>query len=94
MEENESHRLPHNAPGKYYTTDECDGCAYCAAVAPDNFDFDKPTNTYFVGKQPLSTDEEEMVVEAMEDCPVDAIRLEEQRVESLAEDGGNGRAEG
>ena len=92
MEENDLKRLPNNAPGKYYTTEDCDGCAYCAAVAPDNFDFDKPTNSYFVGKQPESPVEEEMVVEAMEDCPVDAIRLDgEQPKESLVEVGDNGR---
>lgn len=63
-----------NAPGKYYVSDECDGCAYCASVAPENFDFDKPTNSYFVGKQPDNPSEEELVQEAMEDCPIDAIR--------------------
>lgn len=74
----ESKKLPRNVPGKYYVTDDCDGCAYCAAVAPDNFEFDKPTNTYFVGKQPDNPDEEELVREAMEDCPVDAIRADER----------------
>lgn len=73
----EAKKLPKNVPGKYYTTDECDGCAYCAAVAPENFEFDKPTNTYFVGKQPDNPDEEELVREAMEDCPVDAIRADD-----------------
>lgn len=68
-------KLPLNVDGKYYTTDECDGCAYCAAVAPDNFEFDKPTNTYFVGKQPVDAEEEELVRDAMEDCPLDAIRI-------------------
>lgn len=69
-------KLPNNVPGKYYVTDECDGCAYCAAVAPDNFEFDKPTNTYYVARQPSVPEEEELVREAMEDCPVDAIRCE------------------
>jgi len=75
-------KLPKNVPGKYYTTDECDGCAYCAAVAPENFEFEKTTNTYFIGRQPLDTDEEEFVREAMDDCPVDAIHaLEEEHQE-------------
>ena len=70
-------KLPANVPGKFYTTEECDGCAYCAAVAPDNFEFDKPTNTYFVGKQPENSEEEDMIRDAMDDCPVDAIRSAE-----------------
>jgi ferredoxin len=77
MDKRQSKRLPNNAPGKYYTTDECDGCAYCAAVAPDNFEFDKETNTYFVGKQPDSNEQDEFVREARDDCPVDAIRLDD-----------------
>jgi len=67
-------KLPNNTPGKYYTVDECDGCAYCASVAPENFDFDKPSNTYYIVKQPSSPAEQELVNEAMEDCPIDAIR--------------------
>ncbi len=70
-------KLPRNVIGKYYTTDDCDGCAYCAAVAPDNFEFEKATNTYFIGRQPVSQEEEGSVREAMEDCPVDAIRTNE-----------------
>jgi ferredoxin len=67
-------KLPHNAPGKYYTTEECDGCAYCASVAPDNFDFEKESNTYFVARQPVGREEEDIFLEAKEDCPVDAIQ--------------------
>jgi ferredoxin len=70
-------KLPKNAEGKYFTTEECDGCAYCASVAPENFEFDKETNTYFVSQQPQSPEEEEFMREAMEDCPVDAVRVVE-----------------
>ena len=73
----EPKRLPLNVPGKYYTTEECDGCAYCASLAPENFDYNKETNQYVVARQPASKDEEEFVQEAMEDCPVDAIRAAE-----------------
>ena len=74
MEGKEGKRLPQNVPGKYYTTDECDGCAYCASVAPENFEFEKSTNTYFVARQPANAEEEEIFLEAKEDCPLDAIR--------------------
>lgn len=65
---------PHNVSGEYFVSEECDGCAYCALVAPENFDFDKSTNTYYVALQPRSNDDLELVLEAMEDCPVSAIR--------------------
>jgi ferredoxin len=66
-------RLPNNVTGKFYTTEECDGCAYCASIAPENFDFEKQSNTYFVSCQPRTNEEEEFMREAAEDCPVDAI---------------------
>jgi len=74
MESGQSKKLAGNVEGRYYTTEECDGCAYCASVSPENFDFNKEENTYFVSKQPATPEEEEYMQEAMEDCPVDAIR--------------------
>ena len=74
MEAVESKKLPNNVPGKFYTTEECDGCAYCASLAPENFDFEKNSNTYFVSRQPQNSEEEEFMAEAKDDCPVDAIR--------------------
>ena len=71
-------KLPKNVPGKFFTTDDCDGCAYCAAVAPENFEFEKNTNTYYLGRQPADSGEEESVREAMEDCPVDAIQCKDE----------------
>ena len=85
MEEEGAKRLPHNVPGKYYTTEECDGCAYCASVAPDNFDFEKQSNTYYVARQPASKEEEEVFLEAKEDCPVDAIQTDENGKEKSSE---------
>lgn len=72
-------KLPKNVPGKYYTTETCDGCAYCASLAPQHFDFEKSTNTYYVIRQPETPEEEESVQEALEDCPVDAICVDESR---------------
>lgn len=78
-------RLPNNVSGKFYTTEECDGCAYCASIAPENFDFEKETNTYFVARQPRSSEEEEYMREAAEDCPVDAICIaSEQAMRGVA----------
>ncbi len=71
--DNASRKLANNVDGKYFVTEECDGCAYCASVAPENFEFDKATNTYYISKQPENQEELEFVQEAMEDCPVDAV---------------------
>ena len=94
MTMSETVKLPENVPGKFYTTEECDGCAYCAAVAPDNFEFNKATNTYFVSKQPVDKEEEELVQDAKEDCPLDAIRSSDENVEPVLEedDHGNNRS--
>ncbi len=69
-------RLPGNVGGRFFTTEDCDGCAYCASIAPDNFDYQKETNTYFVSRQPRTRAEEDYMLEALEDCPVDAICIE------------------
>jgi ferredoxin len=67
-------RLGRNAAGKYFTNENCDGCAYCASVAPDHFDYERESNTYFIMRQPEGFAEEEAVLEAVEDCPLDAIQ--------------------
>lgn len=70
-------RLSMNSPGRFYTTEECDGCAYCAAVAPTLFDYEKELNKYFVSRQPQTASEEDQALEAVEDCPLDAIHCGE-----------------
>jgi ferredoxin len=69
----ELRRLPGNVGGRFFITDTCDGCAYCASIAPENFDYAKESNTYFVSHQPRNRAEEDDMLEALEDCPVDAI---------------------
>ena len=66
-------KLPNNVPGRYYVSDKCDGCAYCGGIAPENFDWDKPSNTHFIVRQPETDEEIELLLEASEDCPVSAI---------------------
>ncbi len=84
MSDRSTRRLPNNVEGKFYTTEECDGCAYCASIAPENFDFEKSSNTYFVCRQPMTPEEVEQVQEAAEDCPVDAIVIAEPTVREHA----------
>lgn len=72
------HRLPGNVGGRFYTTEECEGCAYCASIAPENFDFEKQSNTYYVSRQPQTRAEEEEMLEALDDCPVSAICIDDR----------------
>ncbi len=82
MQQVKSKRIPGNVVGRFYTTEECDGCAYCACVAPEHFEYEKNLNKYYVARQPLTPEEQDVVMEAMEDCPLDAIKADES---------GNGR---
>jgi ferredoxin len=79
-EKHAAKRLPNNVPGRFYTTEDCDGCAYCASVAPDNFDYEKSANQYYVCRQPEGQAEEELLREASDDCPLDAIRMDKLTV--------------
>jgi ferredoxin len=76
MDRRITRRLPRNVPGRFYTTERCDGCAYCAAIAPEYFDYEKSTNQYFVCRQPRTPTEEEILREASDDCPLDAIQID------------------
>ena len=65
---------PLNAPGRYYVDQDC--CTFsgnCVFVAPDHFKMDAEYGVYVV-RQPATADEEARCREALEWCPVAAIR--------------------
>jgi ferredoxin len=62
-----------NVPGKVYVDQSCIVCDACVLAAPDNFEIHEEDGHAFVKKQPDSAEEEEMVQEAIEGCPVEAI---------------------
>lgn len=64
---------PRNAPGRYYTDDNCIDCDYCREVAPAVFARDDDRGVSYVRRQPRTTREVEAVHEAMEACGVVAI---------------------
>ena len=66
-------RLPDNVPGKYYVDEECIDCDACREAAPDFFGRNDEKGYSFVCKQPDDSDGEELMVEALEGCPVEAI---------------------
>ncbi len=65
---------PLNAKGKYYV--DCDSCLdhCCYDVFPAYFKWDEDSCSTYVFKQPETPQEEAECKEAMEYCPVEAIR--------------------
>ena len=64
-------RVPENTPGKFYVDHNCILCSLCEMTAPDNFTAAEEYD--FVRKQPENEDELEKCIQAMEECPVEAI---------------------
>ena len=67
------YKYPDNVPGKYYVDEECIDCDLCRQTAPDNFERNEDEGYSYVYKQPVNADEEELCIEALEGCPVEAI---------------------
>jgi ferredoxin len=70
----EGKRIEDNAPGKYYVTDQCDGCGLCFSVALLNFMYSNDSSYYYIYQQPSDDREEEDVREAISVCPMDCIK--------------------
>lgn len=64
---------PQNVPGKFYVTEDCLSCEECQAVAPMFFRYGNDSQSY-VFKQPSTPKEEEQCREALQGCPLEAIR--------------------
>ena len=67
------YKYPDNVPGKYYVDEECIDCDLCRQTAPDNFERNEDGGYSYVYKQPVNANEEELCIEALEGCPVEAI---------------------
>ncbi len=68
-----SDRYDSNTPGRYYVDRSCIDCSACNLTAPDHFVLDEDDGYAYVVRQPKTSDEEELCVEAMEACPVESI---------------------
>ncbi len=66
-------RWEDNAPGKYYIDKNCILCALCVEMSPEMFTESEDGDHDIVCKQPENEEEENIMKEAMEQCPVDAI---------------------
>lgn len=62
-----------NKPGKMFVDQSCIACDACVLTAPKNFTMHEEDGHAFVTKQPDTPEEEALVKEAMEGCPVEAI---------------------
>ena len=62
-----------NAPGRYYVTEECNGCGLCVTYSPDNFGWSPDGSYCVVSSQPADTLELDTVWDAIQACPMRCI---------------------
>lgn len=62
-----------NVPGPFYVDKECILCSLCSDIAPANFRESDDGDHDIVYKQPETDEERKLSIEALEQCPVDAI---------------------
>lgn len=62
-----------NKRGKIYVDQSCIACDACVLTAPKNFSMHEEDGHAFVSRQPETPEEEALVKEAIEGCPVEAI---------------------
>ena len=78
--------LAANVPGRYFVHRDCVDCDTCRAIAPEHFTRREPQGQAYVFRQPRAAEEVARVEEALDCCPVVAIRRRA--------DGAGGTAEG
>ena len=66
-------KWPENVPGRYYVDEECIDCNLCSEISPQNFRVNIEEGHDYVHTQPTTDQEEELCLEAMDCCPVEAI---------------------
>ncbi|HEV8430075.1 MAG TPA: ferredoxin [Pyrinomonadaceae bacterium] len=64
---------PQNVPGRFYVTQDCLACESCQVVAPNNFRYGDNGLSY-VFKQPSDPEELKQCEEAVDYCPMEAVR--------------------
>jgi ferredoxin len=62
-----------NITGEFYVDKECILCSLCVDVAPENFKEADDGDHDVVYKQPENDEERAACMDALEQCPVDAI---------------------
>ncbi len=62
-----------NVAGKFYVDEQCIDCDLCRETAPAFFTRNEDGGHSFVHAQPVTEEDRELCMEALEGCPVDAI---------------------
>jgi len=62
-----------NVPGPFYVDKQCILCHLCSDLAPDHFKESEDGDHDFVWNQPETDEQIAACIEAMEQCPVEAI---------------------
>ncbi len=68
-----ANKFADNLAGKFYVDKECILCSLCVDIAPENFKESDDGDHDFVYKQPENQEEVEKCLDALKQCPVDAI---------------------
>ena len=72
-----SEKVLENTTGKYYVDRTCIDCDLCRETAPGNFVRADAMRHSFVQRQPADASEEAACLAALEECPVEAIGIDE-----------------
>jgi ferredoxin len=70
-------RLPENVPGTFYVDATCIDCERCREVAPGHFTRQETGRYSYVFAQPADEAEITLCLQAIEECPVEAIGQDE-----------------
>ena len=66
-------RFELNVPGPYFVDQSCIDCDLCRVTAPECFRANEAEGHSYVHRQPANPTEEARCIEALENCPVEAI---------------------
>lgn len=70
-------KVAENTPGRFYVDRTCIDCDLCRETAPDHFARHDEEGYSFVIRQPADPAEEAACLAALEECPVEAIGIED-----------------
>jgi len=69
-----AHRISQNVPGRFYVDSNCINCSLCPEIAPENFMTNHDLGHEYICKQPENSKERELIAQAIELCPADAVK--------------------
>jgi ferredoxin len=69
-----AHGISQNVQGRFYVDSNCINCSLCLEIAPDNFMTNHDLGYEYICKQPENIKEKELIAEAIDLCPSDAIK--------------------